>query len=133
MEEIGNYRETKTRIGVAFRELRKQKVVALQNHLCCMSCASSSLSTRLEEKDRDKLGAVYFHAQDEDSLKWSGEIHIRYFANDTKESGKPETVRIGQMAKDALKFAGLEVKWDGDPGSTIVAKLPKHWNTCDWI
>ena len=48
----------------AFKELRKNNILAKANHLCCQSCGSSDLCERINTDEvREWKGYVFWHRQ----------------------------------------------------------------------
>lgn len=136
------YREIKASLTAAFRALRKQNLIARQNHWCCSSCGSHSCATDAEKciaKGKDIKGWVFYHRQDEDSFQAGGDLHIRYAGiteADKATIGTPEhtglgggdeeTVEVGKLVVAALEAEGLTVEWDGDSNVCIkVVFLPE--------
>ena len=124
-----NRKETYNRVKQAFKKLRKHGLICRMNYLCCMTCASSDLGTKCDEREKD--GAVYFHKQDYENF-WSDysylekrnlqdedtpihrNLHIRYFH---KEDGR--TVEVGRLVQEVLMTEGLHIEWNGDADQTI--------------
>ena len=111
------------RITQAFRTLRAAGIIARQNHECCQSCADASITGDVEAMPahkRAKLrGAVYTTRQDVSGAHnhrgdFTG-ICISFVAIAPSEPDAP----IGQALADALRAAGLVVRWDGDPGTRV--------------
>ena len=110
----------KAAVTAAFRQLRREGVVARQRLACCSTCASAELA--------DAPDAVFYHGQDA-SRAWSrpygggssrdlvGDLCVRY----QTETGQG-TRDLGVRVMQALQANGLVVKWDGDP--TTVVTVP---------
>lgn len=123
---LEGYAQTRAKVLLAFKDLRKEGIIARANHMCCMTCASYDLGERLE-KDTKKIGAAYWHRQDEwphDELtklgcrkdENDGTLMIRYFGSkDTDDDAR----EIGDKIVAALTKHGVKVKWDRDPNVTI--------------
>ena len=117
-------------IKKAMAEIRKNKILARMNHLCCSSCAGYDLTEKIDEmpvkKAKEMKGIVYWHRQDEDSYKNSGVLYIRYQGIDTakypnrdKKTGWT-TIMIGHIVADAMKKYGVPFKWSGNPDKCII-------------
>lgn len=116
-----------TTVTNGFRALRRAGLVARQRFMCCSACAHAKLCDQhqREKMHRDKLGYVFFHAQDADRFAETGVVHIRYSAfpkrGESVAKERKRTAEIGQLVEKTLRTAGLTVRWDGDPKSTILA------------
>lgn len=109
-----DYHKTRAALVEAFKELRKENLVARMNFSCCMSCASYELGQMVEKKDA--AGAVYWHRQDNDGFKECGELHLRYFSASGTEA---ECAEIGRKVQTALGRHKIPSVWDGSPHHTI--------------
>jgi hypothetical protein len=98
----------------AFKRIRKKKLYARMNFLCCSSCASYDLSTKLNNSNT-KLGYAYWHSQDEESLQTHGYLLVGYGAKVKKDH-----VKVGQMIVDTLEEMGIPHKWSGDSDERIL-------------
>lgn len=96
-----------------FAKLRKENLICRMGYLCCMSCASSDLSQKVDEKE--KAGAVYFHQQDKYGFQESGTLHIRYFTRTDSQDSRA----LGHKIVKALVAENVPVDWDFDPNRTI--------------
>ena len=65
----------KTNLTKAFKELRKNGYFAKQNWKCCQSCGWAAMTDEEAEK------AVFYHKQDNDTLKSKGECHLAWSGN----------------------------------------------------
>jgi len=115
------------KITNGFREFRKKakehlggKVYARQNFLCCGGCASSALSTEIDNfnakgKPTRAIGAVWYHKQDTQSLNRGYDLYIGYGAAEAVGDCSRDlmTKRIGEILVACLEAEGLEVEWDG--------------------
>jgi hypothetical protein len=112
--------EMRRRVQMSFKELRRMGFIAKSNFACCMSCAVAELQEIGNEKRRNK--AVYWHRQDEEAFRESGLLCIRYCYIPAKSiEGDTSCVEhhIGEQVEMALRKAGLEIQWDGNPGKVI--------------
>lgn len=99
----------------AFRQLRKDGYIALQNHLCCSTCACYDISERLASKgvDPDKGLYAYYHVQDADSFRKTGGCYIGW-QGDAKH------------IISVLENNQLRCEWDGSPDSRIFVMTHCH-------
>ena len=109
------HRQIQDRITIAFRNLRKHKLIARRNFLCCSGCACAKLHDELEGKP-EISGAVYYHCQDADRFKETNKVSIRYSA---RENGELSTTAIGNIIVAHLVGAGLAIEWSGKPDQVI--------------
>lgn len=72
--------------------------------MCCQSCGHTALSQIANEKN--KLGWVFWHKQDEESLKERGLLHIAFGAR------RRSSLKVGQELVKQLMKQGLMVSWD---------------------
>lgn len=122
-------------LGRSFKALRKQGVIARMNFRCCGGCASSELGAALE-KHVKKIGAAYWHQQDDARLREGHSLYIGFGAREDKgvaaEVREAATVSIGQLLVDCLKAEGLAVAWDGTAATRVQVtgmeedKTPMH-------
>lgn len=115
-------RNGKALLAVAFREMRKQGLLAKQNFMCCRSCGSHALWNTMGEQPGKYKGAVFYCKQDGDNLRESGKFYLGFGAADTDDD--KETTIIGWMVQSALVKSGLQVEWDGSPGTRILVRFP---------
>ena len=113
-----SYDTTKELLTVAFKNLRKRKIIARQNFLCCGGCAAAALGDKLEEeKNADKIGAVYFHRQDNERFTDAGILMLGYGARPGQ--GEERDKAIGRILVEELIKAGLTPKWNGSPWQRV--------------
>lgn len=94
------YKDFKSKLSKAFRELRKAGYFARQNFWCCQSCGWNAVPDGTEK-------AVFYHNQDNENIE-DGFVHLAW-------AGK------GSEIRKALKGAGLRVEWNGKPNQRIKA------------
>lgn len=114
--------ETRDRIGAAFRALRREGILARQGFLCCQSCAGYAMGERADKlaaEGKAPRGWVFYHGQDRDSLRTTGEVYIAFTGY-----GETTTEEIGVDAAHQLREFGLEVEWDGTDRTRILVKGP---------
>lgn len=114
------------KLSVAFKEMRKNGLIARQNFKCCQSCAGYGLATEVEEapaKKRAKIkGCVYYHAQDAADLHKGEDLYLAFGPLETEKHGTVglPTVEVGRIAVACLTNAGLDVEWDGTERTRIL-------------
>lgn len=114
----------------AFKDLRKQGLVARANYSCCSSCAGDTIASELDDKiakglsERNfPLGCVYWHQQDDEHYFEDGKLHLRYGqieCENSKRSTALSSKDVGGLVLEALRSQGLIVDWDGNEDATIV-------------
>lgn len=104
-------RAVRAGITKAFRILRKRGYVALQNFMCCQSCARSEIANRFDKKGtpEEDRKLVFYHQQDAVALRETGTVFLAWSGN-------------GWEIAYALRDAGLQVEWDGDPEKRILVR-----------
>lgn len=110
-----NVQDIRSRITVAFQQIRKHKVIARQKFWCCSGCALAAVAPELDEKP-NLVGVVFYHEQDADRLRETGAVSIRFSA---AEGRGITTKELGDIIVAHLTAAGLTVDWDGNPGRVI--------------
>jgi hypothetical protein len=86
----------------AFSDLRKRGYFARQNFMCCQSCGWASVPNEYER-------AVFYHAQDKESMKKSGEVYLSWAGN-------------GQEIVKVFQDNGFIVDWNGETTTRIKVK-----------
>jgi hypothetical protein len=104
-------RATRRKLRLAFKELRKDGVLAEEAFSCCTTCATSELATMINEKKA--LGGVYWNQQDEDGFRRYGGVMIGFV------DGSASGAEIAKRAVTEFERQGLEVKWDGSERTKI--------------
>ncbi len=108
------------RVHLASGELRKVGFITKTNFSCCMTCAVAELGEIAEKRRRNR--AVYWHQQDETHFRKGGSLYIRFCYLPPKgiegDTTRVET-EIGEQVVSALRKAGLELDWNGNPTVTI--------------
>jgi len=84
----------KEQINKAFKELRRVGYFAKQDFWCCQSCGWGAMTDKEAEK------AVFYHRQDLERFKETGELMLAWSGNGA------EIVRI-------FEHFGLKINWNG--------------------
>ncbi len=108
------------RLKLAFGKLRKLGFITKSNFSCCSTCAIYELGEIAEKRRRNR--AVYWHGQDETDFRKGDSLNVRYCYLPPKGiEGDATRVRteIGEQVVAALKEAGLELDWNGNPNVII--------------
>lgn len=104
-------KETKKRISKAFRELRKQDIMARQNFWCCQTCGGYAMDTEKKKREgngQEIKGYTFYHAQDNTRLKETGQTYLTH--------SDIETAKI--IVQELMK-AGLLVEWNFEEHTRI--------------
>lgn len=128
--------EAKGKLTRAFALLRKEGFVARQRFSCCRGCAGCALATEQQEKQAagEKLpkSYVYYTKQEGFISTYGGEHATKLylsFGDFTSEGQGEPTDTSGYTIVKALKEAGLEFQWNGNPESCIVVDpCPGLWD-----
>ena len=112
--------EGKDRLNNLFKALRKRKLLARQRFLCCGSCASSQMSIDLkEERNRDKVGGIYYHSQDAERLE-HGYVWLGFGPREGEHEYNEQGYRdVGMIVMEEAAKLDLPVVWNGSPGMRI--------------
>jgi hypothetical protein len=112
------------RLDAVFAELARGGVIALQNAGYTMSDGYSDVAERLAERDRDQVkGYCFYHGQDLERAVAGGGLMLAFGNLDAEPAGKHA---VGELVAVALRKAGFEVDWNGDPEKRI------HLLRIDW-
>ena len=127
-----------SKLTAAFKSLRKAGFIARQNFSCCGNCAGHALAAHVKGMSSSKriqvMGAVFYTRQDGVSVRASDghgrsrrDPHVYIGYGPVKVSGMGtfgvSESKIAEAVVVALKAAGLEVEWDGDPSSKVLVNL----------
>ena len=112
------------RITQAFRSLRSQGIIARQNFSCCRGCASGEITQDIEKMPEAKRarvrGAVYTTKQDVSGAhNRGGDFTGMWISFGARPGSTVKSEEIGQAIADALRAAGLVVRWDGDAQTRV--------------
>ena len=116
-----------SKLNDAFKALRKAGFIARQNFMCCGNCASHALAAHIKgmtplKRERVK-GAVFYTRQNTAAFRRrDSQIYLAYGPVGVQGLGTfgRDASEVGTAVVEALKAAGLEVEWDGNPGNKIV-------------
>lgn len=112
--------ENKVKLNALFAGLRKRKLIARQNYMCCGGCASAQVHENASR--RGLVGGVFYHRQEGDRLRdGQEEVYLSY--GSVYEDSLP-VARVGEMIREEAERLGLEVRRDGDPTRCVVIALP---------
>lgn len=103
------------RLGRAFARLDEQGIVAREDFACCRTCGDAEIGAEARPGDR---GFVYFHSQCTEGAALGQGLHLLYGTFD--DAGPAATAAVGREVAEAVRAAGLTVRWSGDPGEAIV-------------
>ena len=88
----------------AFRALRKNGYFARMNFWCCQTCGWSEVPDEKSDK------VVFFHNQDNDTLKYNGYTYLDWGGD-------------GNELKTILEAHDIGVEWDGSNVTRIKANI----------
>jgi hypothetical protein len=119
-------KEVYKRVGKAFVELRKQKVMARMNYACCQSCGLYDIQMLADQYNRKNvdpcIGYVFFHRQDKHHWVHGNDMYLCYGGNDDYNA-----MEIGERIVTALNQQGVETHWDGDINTRIRVLNPEAY------
>lgn len=115
----------KARLDALFTAVEQDGAVyAEQNHLCCSTCANADLYSRwlAESKPVNRAGAVFYHAQDAETLA-SGMVHIRYGYFDDTDPTRARDKALGEIICELAHRVQLIPVWDGNPSTAVLVAM----------
>jgi hypothetical protein len=104
-------------IRAAFRELMKYGILCEGGRwTCCQSCGQRDMQLRWDKaaEDEKPLGYVFWHVQDDDLLRETGELWLSFNAFDQGDSRF-----VGNLVVGVLKKHGVRARWKGDVRTRI--------------
>lgn len=131
-EELAAYRNSRhswsdvtdcDRLDAAFSELADSGIVALQNGVCCQTCAADEAWAEAASKIDDGQqirGVTFYHQQDTERAVEGQGIYLSYGATETSEDA---ALAIGEEVRQVLLKHGLNVTWDGNLNKRLHVKL----------
>ncbi|WP_328722092.1 hypothetical protein OHT52_23110 [Streptomyces sp. NBC_00247] len=105
------------RLENAFAVLGAAGLTARQNFTCCRSCGMDEVWAQ----DESARGFVFFPSQSTASAASGRGLTLYYGGFDDSEE---TTAATGHEVAAALREAGLDVEWDGDPSKAIDVPVP---------
>ncbi|RDI17128.1 DUF6891 domain-containing protein [Lentzea flaviverrucosa] len=108
------------RLTRAFAALEQTGITARENFTCCRNCGQDEIGG---ESAPGARGFVYFHSQCTDSAAAGNGLTLLYGGFDGTAD---TTTAIGDEVVAALEAAGLQTRWDRDPGRSITI-TPLDW------
>jgi hypothetical protein len=117
----------------AFAALDAQGVMAHHNYWCCGGCGGNAAFNAYEKLPAaaraEIVGVTYYHEQfAENAINGHG-LRLSYGA--LPVVSQEETAAVGEKVAKALRAAGLQVEWGGDPTECI--SIPKFSVTLEEI
>ena len=97
----------------AFKNLRKEGVIARMNFSCCGSCGGYYMSEKMV-LDEKKIGYVFYHNQEHKNLPYAGYVYLNFGGRTDGTS-----VVIGKLIVRHIKAVGLKVRWSGSAAQSI--------------
>lgn len=110
-------------LNTFFKMLRAQGFLARQDFSCCGGCGMSELANVVETSKKTFKGVVFYHHQDTEGVK-TGEGTYLVHSPATKETDDDARKAVGQRVVEIAKSCGLNVEWDGEPGTRIWVSSP---------
>lgn len=112
--------ENRERLLGAFKDLRKQGIIARANFMCCGGCAAGAIAEKLGTGRGQKVGGVYWHNQDEKGIHRNGGLHLGFGSLEGDESSERA---LGEKVVGLLQAHGIKTEWDGNPTRRIWVDL----------
>jgi len=108
-------------LDAAFAVLEREGIVARQDYSCCQTCGHNNIQRELAQNSGVR-GYVFFHHHDTEMALAGHGLMLSYSAMRDNER---EQVQVGQRIVFALRDAGLETAWSGNPYERIYIR---HFN-----
>lgn len=105
----------------AFAALEREGITTRHDYACCQTCGHNNIHEE-SEQGRSIQGYVFYHHQDTEKALAGYGLMLSYGALNTDERTR---LKIGQRIVFALRDAGLEVAWSGNPYERIYIR---HFN-----
>ncbi|KAL2822214.1 hypothetical protein BDW59DRAFT_107670 [Aspergillus cavernicola] len=112
--------EDNVKLQAAFDNLARKGIVARMHFMYTQQSADFNIVNEASSTDH---GFAYFHAQDTEKAANGFGLIIRFGALNFDDA---VTVTVGKQVVEALKNAGLRVRWNGNPDMVIIIK-PFKW------
>ena len=117
-------RDTLQKVSVSFKQLRKSGIYTRMNFWDCQSCGYAAMDGELKkeaEKGRKYTGCAFYHNQDNDMFKETGELMIAFSDVDENfdSTGEEKQRAVGEKISDILRQNGLKAEWDGETSHRI--------------
>ncbi|MCA9913034.1 MAG: hypothetical protein KC496_06780 [Anaerolineae bacterium] len=109
------------RLDTAFAALEREGIVARQDYSCCQTCGHKDIQDELAQSGEIR-GYVFFHHHDTEMALAGHGLMLSYGARDGNDR---EQVQVGQRIVFALRDAGLQIAWSGNPYERIYIR---HFN-----
>lgn len=116
----------KTQLSEFFKLMKKAKIAARQNFMCCGGCGASQFGVDHEAgKYKNAIGYAFYHRQDTSYLNDTAKgekfgVHIKYgwFSSDTLPS-EGHIQALGMTISAIAAYCGLKVTWNGQTSQCI--------------
>ena len=128
-----NYKRVRYNVRNAFKELRKQRLVAQMDQYWNTLTSSTEAMVELM-KEKKARGFVHFHHEDELTFRKNGYVYIAYGGAKDRydnEEQLPKDVltdlETGRLVETILKEQfRLNIEWNGDTSTRIKVSLLKE-------
>ena len=117
------------RLDRAFAELEANGIVAIQNAVCCQSCAMEDVwfgIERMRAAGTPVRGYTFFHEQDTEAALLRDALYLAYGST---EKDPDLALQIGHAVQEQLEAWGFQVTWNGELRQRIKVQLlwQKRW------
>lgn len=112
--------ETLSKVDNLWGRLKRRKLATVRG-LCCGGCSAHEGGNRMDA-DESLTGYVFYHSQDTEDHERTG-LHIGYGARAHPDDEGCR--KIGELIRDQAQAVGLEVEWNGSPGSRVLVGTPE--------
>lgn len=115
----------RSKLNKAFRELRKQKLIALQSFACCSNCGHSILRQDLTDSvptdSLQSVGYAFYHIQDAEDRDQNRPFYVSFGCNPaSSDCPSPHSTKaVGDIICETFNKAGVKTEWNGNPDTRI--------------
>jgi len=114
------------RLHEAMKTLTTNGIVARENFTCCNTCGNAEIGMEIDDYEKssgeDARGYTFFHQQDTDSAAGGYGVYLSY-GRAQDEGTDADSLNIGKEIAEAMKQAGLKIKWNEQLSQKIFVDL----------
>lgn len=113
-----------TRLGSAFRAMRKAGLLARQNFSCCGNCGGYEMANKaaeLKKVGKEVKGCAFYHSQANANKREGRNFYLTYGPLETTEFGTIglPVEEVGKIVTTCLAEADVAYEWNGDGTKNI--------------
>lgn len=101
-------------------ELLENKKILFVEH--CGINNSTGAEDAFDAAKPHHIGVCFYHSQDTDSAKETGEVYLHFYSTNYDEVGDEGTAMVGDIIFGTIRDAGFNVSWNGNADKRILVK-----------